>query len=137
MAKSFADYTEQDYCREYGLLERDNKFIDQLQALVSVVKITEMQNMTIGYAVIFIQFDERRVQLKHYPIDALEEASKYYSEVEKSINDATSAVVLVSVSDMNELKEAYIPVTSSTPANSSRPSRTSTPPVRRRGMCRK
>lgn len=107
VAKSFASYTEQDYCREYGLLERENKFIDQLQALVSVVKITEAQNMTIGYAVIFIQFDERRVQLKHYPIDALEEASKYYSEVEKSINDATSAVVLVSVSDMNELKEAY------------------------------
>ena len=48
-----------------------------------------------------------KVQLRHYPTDALEEATKYYSDVEKSINEANSAVVLVSVSDMKELQEAY------------------------------
>ena len=39
--------------------------------------------------------------------EAQEEAAKYYSEVEKSVVDDHSAVVLVSVSDMKELQEAY------------------------------
>lgn len=107
VADSFTGYSEKDYCREYADLERNHKFMDQLRALVSAVQITEQHSLKIGYAVIFIQFDEKRVQLRHFTPEALEEAARYYSEVEKSINDANSAVVLVSVSDMKELKEAY------------------------------
>lgn len=107
VAESFKDYVEKEYCLAYTALDRDNKFLDQLQALVSAVHITEQHSIRIGYAVIFIQFDEKRVQLRHYRPAALEEATAYYAEVEKSINDANSAVVLVSVSDMKELQEAY------------------------------
>ncbi len=107
VAAAFADYSERDFCVEYARLEQENNFLDQLQALVSAVKISEEYNLQAGYAVIFIQFAERSVQLRHYRSDALEEATRYYSDVEKSINDATSAVVLVSVSDMKELQEAY------------------------------
>ena len=107
VSSSFAGYTEKDYCVAYGNLERNYKFLDQLQALVSAVQITELHSLKMGYAVVYIQFDEKRVQLRHFDTDALETATLYYSEVEKSINDKNAAVVLVSVSDMKELQEAY------------------------------
>ena len=107
VAGTFKDYTEKDYCLEYARLEKRGKFLDQLQALISAVKITEQHSLSLGYAVIYIHFDDKTVQLRHFSPEALDEATKYYSEVEKSVVDANSAVVLVSVSDMKELQEAY------------------------------
>ncbi len=107
VAKSFSGYSEEEYCKQYSRLEQDNKFLDQLQALVRAVKITEKYSLKAGYAVILIQFVEKRVQLRHFDIDSLDKATTYYSEVEKSINDEESAVVLVAVSDMKELQDAY------------------------------
>ena len=107
VAGHFKDYTEKYYCIQYAQLEQKYMFLDQLQALVSAVKITEEHTLKEGYAVILIQFTEKNVQLRHFPSEKLEEATKYYGEVEKSINDDSSAVVLVSVSDMQELQEAY------------------------------
>lgn len=107
VAESFADYSEKDYCVQYAQLDKGFKFLDQLQALVSAVKISEEHTLRGGFAVLLIQFAEKRVQLRHFQSDNLEDAIKYYSEVEKSINAQNSAVVLVSVSDMKELQEAY------------------------------
>lgn len=107
VAESFAEYSEKDYCLQYAQLDKSFKFLDQLQALVSPVKISEEHTLRGGFAVLLIQFAEKRVQLRHFQSDNLEDATKYYSEVEKSINDQNSAVVLVSVSDMKELQEAY------------------------------
>ena len=107
VAESFAGYSEKDYCVQYAQLDKDFKFLDQLQALVSAVKISEKHTLRGGFAVLLIQFAEKRVQLRHFQSDNLEDATKYYSEVEKSIYDQNSAVVLVSVSDMKELQEAY------------------------------
>lgn len=107
VAESFANYSEKDYCVQYAQLDKNFKFLDQLQALVSAVKISEKHTLRGGFAVLLIQFAEKRVQLRHFQSDNLEEATKYYSEVEKSIYDQNSAVVLVSVSDMKELQEAY------------------------------
>lgn len=107
VAESFAEYSEKDYCLQYAQLDKSFKFLDQLQALVSAVKISEEHTLRGGFAVLLIQFAEKRVQLRHFQSDNLEDAIKYYSEVEKSINAQNSAVVLVSVSDMKELQEAY------------------------------
>lgn len=107
VAESFTNYSEKDYCVQYAKLDKEFKFLDQLQALVSAVKISEEHTLKEGYAVLLIQFAEKRVQLRHFQSDKLEDATKYYSEVEKSIDDSNSAVVLVAVSDMKELQEAY------------------------------
>ena len=107
VADRFKDYSEKDYCIQYAQLNLQYKFLEQLQALVSAVKITEEHTLKEGYAVLLIQFAERRVQLRHFPSKELDDATKYYSEVEKSIDNANSAVVLVAVSDMKELQEAY------------------------------
>lgn len=105
--QSFVNYSEKDYCLQYARLEQEYKFLDQLQALVSTVSVLEEHELRMGYAVIFIQFLEKQVQLRHYKAEDFEKATKFYSEVEKTINDANSAVVLVSVSDMKELRDAY------------------------------
>ena len=107
VADNFRDYTEKDYCVKYAQLEQSFRFLDQLQALVSAVKISEEHTLKKGYAVLLIQFAEKRLQLRHFQSEKLEDATKYYSEVEKSIDDTNSAVVLVAVSDMKELQEAY------------------------------
>lgn len=105
--QSFSTKNEQDFCKEYSRLEKKCRFLEQLQGLVSAVKITEQHSLAIGYAVIFIHFVDKIVQLRHYRNEDLDSASKYYSDVEKSINNNEAAVVLVSVSDMKELQEAY------------------------------
>lgn len=105
--QSFVSYSEKDYCLKYARLEQKYKFLEQLQALVSTVHVMEKHELRQGYAVIFIQFLEKMVQLRHYKAEDFEKATQYYAEVEKTINDANSAVVLVSVSDMKELKDAY------------------------------
>lgn len=105
--QSFADMTERDFCMEYARLEKECRFLEQLQGLVSAVKITEQHSLAVGYAVIYIHFVEKKVQLRHYSNEELEAAARYYADVEKSINNKEAAVVLVSVSDMKELQEAY------------------------------
>ena len=107
VADRFKDYTEKDYCIQYAQLNHQYKFLEQLQALVSAVRITEEHTLKEGYAVLLIQFAEKRVQLRHFLSKELDDATKYYSEVEKSIDNENSAVVLVAVSDMKELQEAY------------------------------
>lgn len=105
--QSYASMDEQGFCIEYSKLEKKCRFLEQLQGLVSAVKITEQHSLAMGYAVIYIHFVDRIVQLRHYSNGELESASRYYSEVEKSINNIEAAVVLVAVSDMKELQEAY------------------------------
>lgn len=105
--QTFVTMTEQDFCIEYSKLEKKCRFLEQLEGLVSAVKITEQHSLAVGYAVIFIHFADRKVQLRHYSNEELDAAARYYSDVEKSINNNEAAVVLVSVSDMKELQEAY------------------------------
>lgn len=107
VADSFVGLTEKDYCIKYAQLNQNYKFLDQLQALVSAVKITDKHTLKEGYAVILIQFSDKFVQLRHFKSDKLDDATQYYADVEKSIDDSNAAVVLVSVSDMKELQEAY------------------------------
>ena len=107
VAESFRGFSEQDYCIHFARLEQNYKFLGQLSALVGAVKIAERHFTDIGYAVVLIQFAEKTVQLRYYKSEALEEATTYYTEAEKSINNGDAAVVLVSVSDMKELKDAY------------------------------
>ena len=83
-----------------------------LEELVGVVTRTLSQ---AGVSAAFSSYRLKRINpvcrkkgsVEAYPSGKLEDATRYYSEVEKSINDENSAVVLVSVSDMKELQEAY------------------------------
>ncbi len=60
-----------------------------------------------GYVVVHIDFENHVSRLRHFNADEIEAANELYSKVESGITNKSGAVVLVSVSDMNELREAY------------------------------
>lgn len=60
-----------------------------------------------GYVVLLIQMDNNSLIYRHVPNNAPDYANALYSQLESRIDHNNSAVVLVSVSDMKELKEAY------------------------------
>ena len=76
VAESFKDYSETDYCVQYSQMDQQYKFLGQLQALVRAVKISEEHTLREGYAVILIQFAEKRAQLRHFSSEKLEDATK-------------------------------------------------------------
>lgn len=106
-AAEFKGLSEADFCRQYDLVEKENNFTEQLSALVGAVQIASEQSFSMGYVVVHIDYEKHISQLRHFKAEEIDLASDFYSKVESSITNRNGAVVLVSVSDMNELREAY------------------------------
>ena len=104
---NYANFTEADFCKQYNLVENEHKFTEQLSSLVGAVKIASEHSFNKGYVVVHIDYENHISRLRHFKAEDIEAANELYSKVESSINRGTGAVVLVSVSDMNELREAY------------------------------
>ena len=104
---SFKDMTEEDYCTEYYKINNKYKFVDNLNALVGAVNLTERQSFTGGYVLLVIDYNEKKVRIRHFKQDETDMANEQYAQIEKSINKEQGAVVLVAVSDVKELREAY------------------------------
>lgn len=107
VADAFEKYSEADFCKQYDAVERQHRFTEQLNALVGAVQMVSEHSFSKGYVVVHIDYRKKTVQLRHFKADEIETANELYSKVESSITRETGAVVLVSVSDMNELREAY------------------------------
>ncbi|MBR0169214.1 MAG: RelA/SpoT domain-containing protein [Bacteroidales bacterium] len=106
-AERFAHFTEADFCRQYDLTEKEHKFTEQLSSLVGAVQMASEHSFSKGYVVVHIDFENHVSRLRHFNADEIEAANELYSKVESGITNKSGAVVLVSVSDMNELREAY------------------------------
>lgn len=105
--ESFKDKTEQEYCQDYTTLNGRHKFFEQLSGMVGAVEMSQDTMIGGGYVVLLIQMDNNSLIYRHFPNNALDYANALYSQLESRIDHNNSAVVLVSVSDMKELKEAY------------------------------
>lgn len=103
----FVAFTERDYCLYYHRLNTEYKFLEQLKALIGAVEVVSKHSMGKGYAVLLIQFDEKMVHFHHFSNEELDKANELYSRLETAIEKEKGSVVLVSVSDMKELEEAY------------------------------
>ncbi|MBR4217552.1 MAG: RelA/SpoT domain-containing protein [Bacteroidales bacterium] len=106
-AERFANFTEVDFCKQYDLVEKEHKFTEQLSSLVGAVQMASEHSFNKGYVVVHIDFENHVSRLLHFKEDEIEAANESYSKVESITNRNSGAVVLVSVSDMNELREAY------------------------------
>ena len=104
----FADYSHEDYCREYiSYVEGENKLLDKLKALQVTVNGDEnLVKYTEGYCVLLIDFEKKLVSYLLYKIDEENEAAKQFTITEQSLNE-NEAVILVSIEKMKELREAY------------------------------
>ena len=106
-AERFLTLTERDFCRQYDETERQHRFTSQLQALVGVVKTAKEHSFNLGYVVVYIDYAKKIAQLRHFDTKEIEAANELYAKTESSITRESGAVVMVSVLDMNELREAY------------------------------
>ena len=103
----FRDYTEERYCKEYAAMDNEHHYLAQLDGLISAVSFVGVNAFDQGYALLFTNFEQNQVYIKHYPEGSFAEANTIYSQMEGNLDSSKGAVVLVSVRDMNELREAY------------------------------
>ena len=103
----YKDMTEEQYCTQFHSVNKKYKFVDNLQALVGAVSLTETKSFTGGYVLLVIDYEEKRVRIRHFKQEETDSANEQYAEIEKNINREKGAVVLVAVSDVRELREAY------------------------------
>lgn len=105
--ESFAGMTEEEYCTSYYKMNEEYKFVDNLKALVGAVSITEQQSFSGGYVLLVIDYVGTKVRIRHFQQSESDFANVQYAQIEKSIDKDKGAVVLVAVSDVKELREAY------------------------------
>lgn len=105
--EDYTAYTQKEYCEEFARIDGKTKFVEQLRALVGAVNIVETESFRGGYVVLLLDYDQKRVRFRHFKDTERTEAMDLYAQLENSIVKERNAVVLVSVSDMNELRSAY------------------------------
>lgn len=103
----FKELTEKQYCTLFNKMNNKHKFVDNLNALVGVVNLTEQQSFTGGYVLLVINYEEKKVRIRHFKQDEKDSANEQYAQIENRVDKAKEAVVLVAVSDVKELREAY------------------------------
>jgi len=103
----YADYTHEQYCREYIEFLDKHKLLDQLQALrVTVNDEKTFAQSNTGYCVLLINFRNQIVTGRQYTLEQEDEASAMFTQTEQSLS-GDEAVILVSIEKMQELREAY------------------------------
>ena len=103
----FAGYTHERYCREYIDLLNRHHLLEQLQALrVTVNDETIFTEGQTGYCILLINFRNKVVSARLFPMDEDDEASDLFTRTEQSLN-TDEAAIMVSIEKMQELREAY------------------------------
>lgn len=103
---AFADYTHNNYCKEYRAYLEGHKLYDQLSALRVTVNSSDMEEDKDGYCVLSIDFNQKKVNYKTFPQEQEETATTVFSSLEQSV-DSYEAVLLVSIAKMREIRDAY------------------------------
>lgn len=107
VSAAFSTYNEAQFCHEYFLMEETHRFTTQLQALVGAVAFTEDKSFSGGFVVIHMDYQQHKSQIRHFPVEEQSFAINLYTQIESKITPDIGAVVLVSVSNIQELREAY------------------------------
>ena len=106
VGENYKELDEEELCSQYANLNEEFKFLKKLRGLMSSVEFTS-QAFDKGFALLLIQYDPNRVKFSHFKDEELEKANAMYAQIENALSKDEGAVVLVSVSDMKELQEAY------------------------------
>lgn len=103
----FTDFTEQQFCRTYSGLDNSHHFLELLNSLAIAVKHAGDIEAANGYALLYTDFENHSVSFRHYTEEKFPAANAMYAQMESRLDNTKGAVVLVSVHDMDELREAY------------------------------
>ena len=88
-------------------LDEKFKFSDQLLALKLSVKEVEKHSFSGDVFLLYIDFNTQHLRIVSFDKRNIEKANNMYNSIEAKISDRDNAVVLVSVSSIKELREAY------------------------------
>lgn len=86
-------------------LDNSLKITHKLRALSVTLSDVERNKFNAKYYILYIKLKERRLSIT--PFSSHDEASLSYSTLEKDIEEGKTAVVLVSVDDLKELRKSY------------------------------
>lgn len=100
-------YKMKDLMTQLYSINIDQHFNDTLKALRATNTFAKKENYTDGYYILDINFNNKRIRIKAFPKENEQQASAFYSRLEKGVEKNNNAVVLVSVPKMQELQEAY------------------------------
>ena len=101
------NYTHQKLLQQLYKLNSENNFVDKLKAMNASITHSQKEDHKNGYYILNINFEQKTVTIKAFPKNRKKEASDWYSNLEKNVEEKKNAVVLVSVPKMQELQEAY------------------------------
>lgn len=105
--RDYCEETRANLIRKLQRLDDKHKFFDQLQALKLSVKEVEKHSFRGYIYLLYIDFNTQHLKIVSFDKSNQDQANNMYNELESKINDKDNAVVLVSVSSVKELKEAY------------------------------
>ena len=90
-------------------MNKANKYSDILKALnVSVHESENKEELSNSvYYLVYINFENKTVQVSYFSKEEEDVASRKYSEMEGTLQDGKNAAVLVSVNKVKELRIAY------------------------------
>src|SRR5690606_13467657 len=84
------------------------RIIEELTALAVVADDIVTTNRKGMYSLIYLDLDNRRVNVRHFTQDRLDEANEAYTKLENGIaKGGHDQAVLVSAGDIHRLKRAY------------------------------
>jgi hypothetical protein len=99
--------TEQYLIKNYHKLSEKLRVIDMLRAFRVTSKQIEQDKFPGDYYLIFIDIQNKHVNITTYKKKLIDSATKKYLELEKIVKETENAVVLVSANSIKFLKKAY------------------------------
>lgn len=100
-------YGMEELMKQLYQMNKSYNFNDTLKALNVTSSFAKQGNYKDGYYILSINFEKKTIRIKAFPKENEENASTFYSRLEKNIEDNKNAIVLVSVPRMQQLQEAY------------------------------
>lgn len=107
VARSFGNMSMKELMIDCYKRNKENHYSDILKALNVSVHETEDKTQEYSYYLIFINFENTTVKVTSFKKDEECLASEKYAETESYLKDNKNAAVLVSVSKVDELRQAY------------------------------
>lgn len=105
--RDMCNLSKEELVNHLRIIDANNNFYNQLLALGASVKWVEKELFNNELFLLYIDFDKKVLNIKSFAQEEREKANTMYTMIEKGIDDHKNAIVLVSVSQYKDLKEAY------------------------------
>lgn len=107
LISDFSHYTKDYLMLKCLEMDEQNKFLETLKALRLTIKEAETKNFEDDLYLLIIDFEEKNIYVHGFKEQERPNANKQFEAEEKDAIDGKKAVVLVTVDNIRELRNAY------------------------------